>query len=45
MVHLLRCKPWNEKLTITFEIPAREDLEIMIPIVASGKESPIGDDL
>ncbi|PVH35082.1 hypothetical protein PAHAL_7G102800 [Panicum hallii] len=30
-----------KKLIISFEIPAREDLETMIPIVASGKESPI----
>jgi hypothetical protein len=30
-----------KKLTISFEIPARGDLGTMIPIVASGKESPI----
>ncbi|PUZ69496.1 hypothetical protein GQ55_2G113600 [Panicum hallii var. hallii] len=28
-------------LTISFDIPAREDLGTMIPIIASGKESPI----
>ena len=35
MKHLLK------KLTISFEIPSREDLGTMILIVASGKESPI----
>jgi hypothetical protein len=30
-----------KKLTISFVIPAREDLGTMIPIVASGKETPI----
>jgi hypothetical protein len=30
-----------KKLTISFEVPAREDLGTRIPIVASGKESPI----
>jgi hypothetical protein len=27
-----------KKLTISFEIPVREDLGTMIPIVANGKE-------
>jgi hypothetical protein len=31
----------QEKLTISFEIPAREDVGTMIPIVASGKELSI----
>jgi hypothetical protein len=30
-----------KKLTISFEIPAREDLGTMVPVVASSKESPI----
>jgi hypothetical protein len=39
-VQTMKCQPFK-KLTISFEIPAREDLETMIPIVANGKESPI----
>ena len=28
-------------MTISFEIPSRQDLGTMIPIVASGKQSPV----
>ena len=30
-----------KKTTISFEVPSRQDVGTMIPIVASGKESPI----
>ena len=30
-----------KKMTISFDIPSRQDVGIMIPIVASGKESPV----
>jgi len=30
-----------KKMTISFEIPSRQDVGTMIPIVASGKESPV----
>ena len=28
-------------MTISFEVPSRQDVGTMIPIVASGKESPV----
>ena len=31
----------SKKMTISFEIPSREDQGTMIQIVATGKESPI----
>jgi hypothetical protein len=34
-----------EKLTISFDIPAREDLGTMIPIVTSGKRITCSDNL
>ena len=30
-----------KKMTISFEVPLRQDLGTMMPIVASGKESPV----
>jgi hypothetical protein len=43
VVHLLGWIPWyvncSKKLTISFEIPAKEDHDRMIPIVTSGRES------
>ena len=30
-----------KKMTFSFEIPSRQDVGTMIPIVASGKESPV----
>ena len=30
-----------KKMTISFEIPSRQDVGTMIQIVASGKESPV----
>ena len=30
-----------KRMTVSFEIPSRQDLGTMIPIVASGKQSPV----